>query len=101
MNSYEILKLATINGAKALKLDKEIGTIEEGKVADLFILDLNTETCEPCGNIFSDIVYNAKGSNVLTTIINGKIIMENREIKGVSKQKIYKKCSEIIERIQK
>ena len=101
MNSYEILKLATINGAKALKLDKEIGTIEEGKVADLFILDLNTETCEPCGNIFSDIVYNAKGSNVLTTIINGKIIMENREIKGVSKQRIYEKCSEIIERIQK
>ncbi len=101
MNSYEILKMATINGAKALRLDKKIGTIEEGKDADIIILDLETETCKPTGNIYSDIVYNAKGNNVLTTIINGKVVMENREIQGINKQEIYEKCSKIIERIQK
>lgn len=52
------------------------------------------------GNVFSDIVYNAKGSNVNTTIINGKIVMENREINGIDIDKIYKKCEEIIKRIQ-
>lgn len=52
------------------------------------------------GNVFSNIVYNAKGNNVLTTIVNGKILMENREIQGIDKQANYKKCSEIIDRIK-
>lgn len=101
MEAYEVLKMATINGAKALKLKDRIGTIEEGKDADLIILNLNTETCQPEGNVFSDIVYNAKGSNVQTTIINGRIIMENRQISGINKQKIIEKCTEIIKRINK
>lgn len=100
MESYEVLKMATINGAKALELEKKIGSIEEGKDADIIILDLNTETCSPKGNIFSDIVYNAKGTNVKSTIINGKIVMEEREILGINKDEIYKKCEQIIERIQ-
>lgn len=100
MPAYEVLKMATINGARALKLEDKIGTIEEGKDADLIILDLNTETCQPEGNIFSDIVYNAKGSNVETTIINGRIIMENRQISGINKQEIFEKCVNIINRIK-
>ena len=100
LESYEILKMATINGAKALRLDDKIGSIEEGKQADLIILDLNTETCIPNGNIFSSIVYNAKGHNVCHTIINGKLVMENRKIEGIDKEKVYKKCIQIIDRIQ-
>ena len=101
MEAYEVLKMATINGAKALNLEDKIGSIDEGKSADLIILDLNTEICQPEGNIFSNIVYNAKGSNVTTTIINGRIVMENRQILGVNKQEIYEKCTEIINRISK
>ena len=101
MEAYEVLKMATINGAKALKLEDKIGTIEEGKDADLIILDLNTEVCQPEGNVFSNIVYNAKGSNVQTTIINGHIVMEDRHIFGINKQEIYEKCKKIIERISK
>lgn len=52
MESYEILKMATINGAKALKMEKSLGNIEEGKLADIIILDLNTETCEPMRKCF-------------------------------------------------
>ena len=100
LESYEILKMATINGAKALRLEDKIGSIEEGKQADLIILDLNTETCIPNGNIFSSIVYNAKGHNVCHTIINGKLVMENRKIEGIDKEKVYKKCIQIIDRIQ-
>lgn len=100
MQSYEVLKMATINGAKALELEKELGSIEEGKKADLIIINLDTETCQPMGNIFSDIVYNAKGSNVETTIINGKILMENRKISNVNEEEIFQKCKRIIERIK-
>lgn len=100
MESYEVLKMATINGAKALKLEEKVGSIKEGKDADIILLELDTETCNPKGNIFADIVYNAKGSNVKVAIINGKIIMEEREILGINKDEIYKKCEQIIERIQ-
>lgn len=79
--AFEVLKMATINGAKALGLNEEIGSIEEEKKADIIILDTNTEVMQPVNDIFSDIVYNAKGNNVETTIVNGKILMENRKIK--------------------
>ena len=79
--AYEVIKMATINGANALGLDEEIGSIKENKKADLIILDINTEVMQPVNDIFSDIVYNAKGTNVETTIVNGKILMENKKIK--------------------
>lgn len=100
MESYEVLKMATINGAKALDMEDTLGSITEGKDADIIILDLNTECCQPMGNIFSNIVYNAKGTNVETTIIEGKIVMENRIIPNINKQLIYTKCKEIIDRIK-
>ena len=99
MDSYEVLKMATINGAKALGLDREIGSIEEGKRADIILIDLNTEVTNPMGNIFSNIIYNAKGSNVSHTIINGKVLMEDREIEGIDKFQIFKKVEKIIKRI--
>lgn len=68
--AYEILKLATINGAKALRKENFIGSIQEGKLADLILLDLSDILLQPIHDVFSDIVYNAKGTNVLTTIVN-------------------------------
>lgn len=99
MESYEVLKMATINGAKALGLEDEIGSIEEGKKADIILIDLNTEITNPKGTIFADIVYNTKGSNVSHTIINGKLLMEDRQIENIDKYKVFRKCEEIIERI--
>lgn len=99
--AYEVLKMATVNGAKALGLEEYIGKIEEGKLADIIILNLDTVITTPVNNIFSEIVYNIKGTNVETTIINGKIVMENRVVSGVDEHHIYKKCNEIIEKIRK
>jgi 5-methylthioadenosine/S-adenosylhomocysteine deaminase len=99
MDSYDVLKMATINGAKALGVADEIGSIEEGKAADIIIIDLDSVCCQPTGNVFSDLVYNAKGSNVCMTIINGKVVMRDDEVGGIDKKKLYKKCAEIIERI--
>jgi 5-methylthioadenosine/S-adenosylhomocysteine deaminase len=75
------------------------GSIEEGKRADIILLDLNTEITNPQGTIFSDIVYNAKGSNVSHTIIDGKILMEDRQIEGIEKYEVFRKCERIINRI--
>lgn len=97
--AYEVLKMATINGAKALGLDEKVGMIEEGKQADIIILNLNNAETNPINDICADIVYNAKGSNVETTIINGKILMENRKIQA-SENQIFEKCKSIIERVK-
>lgn len=98
--AYEVLKMATINGAKALNLN-ETGKIEEGKLADLIIINMEETIINPINNIFAEIVYNVKGSNVDTTIINGKVLMENRKISNVNKKEIIQKCEEIINRIKK
>lgn len=98
--AYEVLKMATINGAKALNLN-ETGKIEEGKLADLIIINMEETIINPINNIFAEIVYNVKGSNVDTTIINGKVLMENKKISNVNKKEIIQKCEEIINRIKK
>ena len=98
--AYEVLKMATINGTKALNLN-ETGKIEEGKLADLIIINMEETITNPINNIFAEIVYNVKGSNVDTTIINGKVLMENKKISNVNKKEIIQKCEEIINRIKK
>lgn len=99
LSAYEVLKMATINGAKALGL-QEVGSLEEGKKADMIILNLEDAISQPVNNIFAQIVYNVKGTNVETTIINGKILMENRKIKKIDEKSIYEECNGIICRIQ-
>ena len=78
--AYEIIKMATINGAKALRKENEIGSIKEGKKADIIIIDMQNPVIMPINDIFSAIVYNTKGTDVDTTIINGKIVMEDKKI---------------------
>ena len=97
--AYDVIKMATVNGAKALNVDNEIGSIEEGKKADLIIIDLETTMTEPINDVFSNIVYNVKPNNVITTIVDGKIIMEERKIEGINEEEIYQKCNSIIRRL--
>lgn len=100
MKAYEVLKMATINGAKALGLESEIGSIKEGKQADLIILNLDNVETKPANDLISQIVYNAKGRNVETTIVAGEILMENRRLNlNLSKEELYQKCEQIISRI--
>ena len=100
MPAYEVIKMATINGAKALALDDKIGSIEEGKQADIIILNLDDILTQPINNVFSEIVYNTKGSNVETTIVNGKILMENRAlISKIDENKVKEKCNDIFMRL--
>ena len=96
LTAYDILKLATINGAKALNKEELIGSIDQGKLADIIVLDLSNIIMQPINDIFSDIVYNAKGTNVITTIINGKILMENKNLFNLDEKNIINKCKDIL-----
>ena len=90
IDAKEVIKMATINGAKLLGLDKEVGSIEVGKNADLILVDISNTldniSCIPNNNIISNLVYNTSGRNVDTTIINGEILMENRKFKLIDER---------------
>jgi len=80
----QILEMATIEGAKALSWENEIGSIEIGKKADIAIINLKKPHLRPLYNEASHLVYAAKASDVETVIINGKIVMENGKIQTLS-----------------
>lgn len=100
MPAYETLKIGTINGAKALGLDKEVGSIDVGKKADIILINMEDAILKPTNDVFSELVNNVKGSNVDTTIVDGNILMENRELKNLDEKEIIAKASEIIETIK-
>lgn len=99
VSAREGFRIATINGAKALGLDQEIGSIEVGKKADLAILNLNTPSLTPRNNLIAGLSYSANGSEVETVIIDGQITMENRKILTMDEALVYQKVNEIIERM--
>ncbi|MEL9999321.1 MAG: amidohydrolase family protein [Thermoplasmata archaeon] len=81
LNSQEILDFATINGAKALKLSHILGSIEEGKLADIIVVDPFPSAIPfRKENIIPNIVYGLKGLNVTHTIVDGKLLMDSEKI---------------------
>lgn len=86
--AIDALKMATLNGAKALGWEKEIGSIEIGKKADLILIDMDKPHLYPRHNIISSLAYSTQAADVDTVIVDGKIIMEKREIKTLDVEKI-------------
>ena len=100
VSAREGFRIATLNGARALGMEKEIGSIEVGKKADLAILDLNTPSLTPRNNLIAGLSYSANGSEVETVIIDGKVTMENRKMLTIDEQLVYRKIQAIIERMK-
>lgn len=90
-----LLQMATINGAKALHWDDEIGTLETGKKADLILVDVDKPHFAPWNNVVSDLVYSAQGGDVKTTIVNGKILMKDYEVQTMDVEKIMAETARI------
>jgi cytosine/adenosine deaminase-related metal-dependent hydrolase len=103
MNARQIFRMATIDGAKAVGLENEIGSLEVGKKADLAILNLNTFHCNPMFGTdpISRIVYSAMSSDVETTIIDGRIVMEKRQMKTIDQTFVLKESEVAIKRVMK
>ncbi|MCM3597839.1 5'-deoxyadenosine deaminase [Metabacillus idriensis] len=103
MDAKTVFQMATIGGAKAVGLEKEIGSLEVGKKADMVILNLNQFHTYPSqdSDPISRIVYSAGRGDVETTIINGKIVMENRIMKTLDKEMILREANNSIHRLLK
>src|SRR5712672_3543172 len=84
----QAFEMATIRGARALHLEKEIGSIETGKRADVAIVDLDDLNQTPSYNIYSNLVYATKASDVRTVIVEGRVIMRDRRLLTLNEETI-------------
>jgi 5-methylthioadenosine/S-adenosylhomocysteine deaminase len=88
MSAQEAFELATIRGAAALHLEKEIGSLEVGKRADLVLVESDSLNQIPSYNVYSDLVYATKASAVQTVIINGRVVMRDRRLLTLNERAI-------------
>ena len=95
----KVVELATRGGARALGLEKEIGSLEAGKRADLILVETDTSHAQPMYNVYSHLVYVLKGSDVTTSIINGKLVMLDRKVLTLDETRIKQKAKEFQKRI--
>jgi 5-methylthioadenosine/S-adenosylhomocysteine deaminase len=96
-----VLDMATMGGARVLGAEKEIGSLEPGKKADLIVLDMNQPHLTPLYNIPSHMVYAARGADVIHSVINGKVVMQNRELKTLDEKAILTEMIRMGEQIKK
>jgi len=101
IKAYDVLKMATIEGAKVLGLENEIGTIEEGKKADIILININKPHLYPINDIATNLVYSANGADVDTVIIDGNVVMKNRKLANVDEDALYEKINQICDRLFK
>ncbi len=99
LSAREALEMATIRGAKAIHLDKEIGSLEVGKRADIVVVNLQTSHHQPIYNLFSSLVYSTKGSDVETSIINGKVVMQSGKVLTLNEAEINQQTKKYREQI--
>jgi len=95
MNAQTVVRMATIEGAGALGMDKITGSLEVGKKADIIILGLNKPHLTPLYNEYSHLVYAASGADIDTVLINGKVVMENRSLLTIDEAEVMQRVREI------
>lgn len=101
MPAETILEMATIGGAKVLGAERETGSLEPGKKADLIVLDLNQPHLTPLYNLPSHMIYAAKGADVVHSVINGRVVMKNRCLTTLDEAVILSRIDNLAEKIKK
>ncbi len=87
-----VLEMATINGARALGLEQEIGSLEAGKKADLVVIDLNRLHTTPSPNPISSLVYAATGAEVDTVVVDGRIVVEHGQLLTMDENEVMEQA---------
>jgi 5-methylthioadenosine/S-adenosylhomocysteine deaminase len=99
LGAKSVVEMATIEGAKAVHLEKEIGSLEPGKKADLILINLNEPNAVPMYDVYSQLAYALKASGVETVIIGGRVVMKDRRLLTLHEDEILAKAREYGKRV--
>jgi 5-methylthioadenosine/S-adenosylhomocysteine deaminase len=94
LNAQAVVEMATIDGARALHMEKEIGSLETGKKADLILISLDEPNAVPMYDVYAQIAYSLKGSEVETVMIGGKLVMRDHKLLTVDEPAAIAKARE-------
>jgi len=97
LDARTVVGMATRDGARALGLGNDIGTLESGKKADIIVIDVNRPHLIPMYDIYSHLVYAVNGSDVVTTIVNGQVLMEDRVLTTLDVDEVMAAVNRIAE----
>jgi len=99
LNAKAVVEMATIEGAKALHMEKEIGSLETGKKADLIVIGLDEPNAVPMYDVYAQLAYSLKGSDVETVVIGGHIVMRDHKLLTVNEDAVVQKAREYGKRV--
>jgi 5-methylthioadenosine/S-adenosylhomocysteine deaminase len=100
MAAVDVIKMATIGSAKVLNLDDKIGSLEIGKLADIIVFDTKSLNMTPIYNPYSALVYSAYATDVKHSIVDGKLLMENRKALTVDERDVIKRAKEFSKKVK-
>jgi 5-methylthioadenosine/S-adenosylhomocysteine deaminase len=100
LGAKSVVEMATIEGANALHLDKQIGSLEVGKKADIILISLDEPNAVPMYDIYAQLAYALKGSDVETVVIGGRIVMRNKRLLTLNEPEILGKAREYGKRVE-
>ncbi len=95
ITAEDVIEMATLNGYRALGWDKDLGVIEAGRKADLILIDIDRPEFVPTYNYVYSLVYTASGDCVDAVIVDGKILMEGRELTTIDLDEVRAHCREL------
>jgi 5-methylthioadenosine/S-adenosylhomocysteine deaminase len=96
VTSEEILRMATIGGARTAMLEDVTGSLEVGKAADLLILNLNSYSFMPLNNVAKHLVYSENGSSIEAVMVAGRIVMQGGRLTTVNEDDIFAEINELV-----
>jgi 5-methylthioadenosine/S-adenosylhomocysteine deaminase len=94
LNAKAVVEMATIDGARALHMEKEIGSLEAGKKADLILISLDEPNAVPMYDVYAQLAYALKASDVETVVIGGRVVMRDRKVLTVKEEEVMAKARE-------
>jgi 5-methylthioadenosine/S-adenosylhomocysteine deaminase len=97
----QALEMATIGGAKVIKREKDLGSLEAGKLADLIVVRMDAANETPLYNVYSQLVYATKASDVETVMVNGRFLMEDRQVKTLDAEAVKAGARALRDQIRK
>ncbi len=101
VSAREAVEMATMGGARVLGLDRQIGSLEKGKKADLILLNMDKPHAHPLYNIYSLIVYSMRGADVETVMVNGRFLVEDARLMTLDHDRLYDKVEGIARQVRK